>query len=39
LGLSDAALIGVDWGTSNFRAFLLDASGKILDRRAGPPGS
>jgi 2-dehydro-3-deoxygalactonokinase len=33
-----AALIGVDWGTSNFRAFLLDASGKILDRRSGPHG-
>src|SRR5882672_211938 len=32
------ALIGVDWGTSNFRAFLLDAAGKILDRRAGPHG-
>ena len=32
------ALIGVDWGTSNFRAFLLDAAGAILDRRAGPHG-
>ncbi len=32
------ALIGVDWGTSNFRAFLLDATGKILDRRAGAHG-
>ena len=36
--MSDAALIGVDWGTSNFRAFLLDASGAILDRRSGPHG-
>ncbi len=36
--MSQAALIGVDWGTSNFRAFLLDASGTILDRRAGPHG-
>ena len=26
--MSDAALIGVDWGTSNFRAFLLDAVGR-----------
>ena len=26
-------MIGVDWGTSNFRAFLLDAEGKIRDRR------
>jgi 2-dehydro-3-deoxygalactonokinase len=33
-----AALIGVDWGTSSFRAFLLDAGGAILDRRAGPYG-
>lgn len=36
--MSAAALIGVDWGTSNFRAFLLDASGGLLDRRAGPHG-
>ena len=36
--MSDAALIGVDWGTSNFRAFLLSASGAILDRRSGPHG-
>ena len=33
-----AALIGVDWGTSNFRAFLLDAAGNVLDRRSGPHG-
>ena len=37
-GTGAPALIGVDWGTSNFRAFLLDASGEILDRRAGPHG-
>jgi 2-dehydro-3-deoxygalactonokinase len=36
--MSGAALIGVDWGTSNFRAFLLAASGAILDRRSGPHG-
>ena len=35
---SSAVLIGIDWGTSNFRAFLLDVAGKILDRRAGPHG-
>ena len=34
----EAALIGVDWGTSAFRAVLLDAAGAILDRRAGPHG-
>src|SRR5688500_10251794 len=32
------ALIGVDWGTSAFRAFLDDSAGAILDRRAGPQG-
>jgi 2-dehydro-3-deoxygalactonokinase len=36
--MSEAALIGVDWGTSAFRAVLLDASGAILDRQAGPHG-
>jgi 2-dehydro-3-deoxygalactonokinase len=36
--MSEASLIGVDWGTSNFRAFLLDAAGKVLDRRSGPHG-
>jgi 2-dehydro-3-deoxygalactonokinase len=33
-----AVLIGVDWGTSAFRAFLLDAEGGVLDRRAGSHG-
>lgn len=33
-----AALIGVDWGTSSFRAFLLDRDGAVLDRRAAPHG-
>jgi 2-dehydro-3-deoxygalactonokinase len=32
------ALIGVDWGTSTLRAFLLDADGTIIDRREGPHG-
>ncbi len=36
--MDKAALIGVDWGTSNFRAFLLDGAGAVLDRRAGPHG-
>jgi 2-dehydro-3-deoxygalactonokinase len=31
-------MIGVDWGTSNFRAFLLDADGNIRDRRKAPCG-
>jgi 2-dehydro-3-deoxygalactonokinase len=33
-----AALIGVDWGTSSFRAFLLAASGAVLDQRFSPKG-
>ncbi len=31
-------MIGVDWGTSNFRAFLLDARGNIRDRRKASCG-
>jgi len=31
-------MIGVDWGTSNFRAFLLDARGNIRDRRKASIG-
>jgi len=33
-----AVLIGVDWGTSAFRAFLLDHEGSVLDRRTGSHG-
>ena len=36
--MPEAALIGVDWGTSAFRAVLLDRAGNILDRRSGPHG-
>jgi 2-dehydro-3-deoxygalactonokinase len=31
-------LIGVDWGTSNFRAFRLDAAGTVIERRSYPTG-
>lgn len=31
-------MIGVDWGTSSFRAFRLANDGTIRDRRAGPRG-
>ena len=31
-------MIGIDWGTSSFRAFRLDAAGGIRDRRAAPRG-
>ena len=29
---SDSALIGVDWGTSSLRAFLIGTEGEVLDR-------
>jgi 2-dehydro-3-deoxygalactonokinase len=32
------ALIGVDWGTSSLRAYLLDPSGAVLDRREAADG-
>jgi 2-dehydro-3-deoxygalactonokinase len=31
-------MIAVDWGTSSFRAYRLDASGAILDKRTAPLG-
>jgi 2-dehydro-3-deoxygalactonokinase len=31
-------MIGVDWGTSSFRAFLLGADGAVRDRRAAALG-
>ena len=31
-------MIGVDWGTSSFRAFRLDALGTVLARRQAPLG-
>jgi 2-dehydro-3-deoxygalactonokinase len=31
-------LIAVDWGTSNFRAFRIDAQGVIVARRSSPRG-
>jgi 2-dehydro-3-deoxygalactonokinase len=31
-------MIGIDWGTTSFRAFRLDAGGAIVDRRAAPRG-
>ncbi len=36
--MAAGALIGVDWGTTSLRAFLLDGDGAILDRREGPHG-
>ena len=31
-------LIGIDWGSSNLRSFLLDDNGKILEKRSFPLG-
>jgi 2-dehydro-3-deoxygalactonokinase len=31
-------MIGVDWGTSSFRAFRMDADGRVLQRRTAPRG-
>ncbi|MEM8730215.1 MAG: 2-dehydro-3-deoxygalactonokinase [Pseudomonadota bacterium] len=37
-GESGAALIGVDWGTSSLRAFLVDGTGQVLDRVSSSEG-
>ena len=31
-------MIGIDWGTTSFRAFRVGRDGGIRDRRAGPKG-
>lgn len=35
---SEPVLIGVDWGTSSLRAFLIGAQGEILEKVASPQG-
>lgn len=35
---SNPALIGLDWGTSSLRAFLIDAQGDVLDQLFKPQG-
>jgi 2-dehydro-3-deoxygalactonokinase len=35
---SDPALIGIDWGTSSFRAFLIGTEGEVLDSLFAPEG-
>lgn len=35
---SEAALIGLDWGTSSLRAFLIGADGAVLDARSSAEG-
>jgi len=36
--MSDAKLIGLDWGTTSCRAYLIGASGAVLDRQLDGPG-
>ncbi|MCS7266639.1 MAG: 2-dehydro-3-deoxygalactonokinase [Geminicoccaceae bacterium] len=36
--MSDPVLIGIDWGSSSFRAFLVDARGAVLARIATRDG-
>ena len=36
--MSDARLIGFDWGTTNLRAALLDGAGAVIEQRVGESG-
>lgn len=36
--MTSAALIGVDWGTTNLRAWLMDSTGDALDQRSSSEG-
>lgn len=36
--LQDAALIGLDWGTSSLRAYLFNGEGRVLESRASSMG-
>lgn len=36
--VSEPALIGLDWGTSSLRAFLIGAKGEVLDKMSSPEG-
>jgi 2-dehydro-3-deoxygalactonokinase len=36
--MGDGATIGVDWGTSRFRAYLIGRDGSVLDRRESERG-
>lgn len=36
--MSPPVLIGIDWGTSSFRAFLIDGAGAVLERIASADG-
>jgi 2-dehydro-3-deoxygalactonokinase len=36
--MNKPAAILIDWGTTNFRAWLVDREGKVMDRREAPGG-
>jgi len=36
--MPDSALFAVDWGTSSFRAYRLDADGAVIEQRQAPLG-
>ena len=36
--MTAAALIGIDWGTTSFRAYRIDAAGNVLESREAPAG-
>ncbi len=36
--VSEPALIGVDWGTTSLRAFLIDSDGQVVDGASSPEG-
>lgn len=38
LDASNAALIGVDWGTSSLRGYLIDSHGAVLNKLHAPDG-
>ncbi|MDX6750954.1 2-dehydro-3-deoxygalactonokinase [Geminicoccaceae bacterium 1502E] len=38
LEATGTALIGLDWGTSSFRACRMDRAGRVLERRQAPAG-
>jgi 2-dehydro-3-deoxygalactonokinase len=37
-GVEDGSFVGVNWGSTNFRAFLIGADGSAIDEYASPSG-
>ncbi|HPV24662.1 MAG TPA: 2-dehydro-3-deoxygalactonokinase, partial [Casimicrobium sp.] len=37
--LSDVALIGLDWGSTNLRAYAFAANGEVIDTRTSESGA